>query len=101
MMIRKILKRASNWAFSLSHFGKLGRTAAQRTFLNTEKRTLLVKRCDRVAEWVKQHPEAPPEVKRIVEQIHKIDALLAKLDFGGEHGVDFADSESSPSSPKK
>ena len=88
-MIRKILQRASTWAHSLSHFGNLGRVAAQRSFLRREKKKLQVKLGDKVAEWVKTHPEAPPEVKRIVGQIHKIDALLAKLDFGGEGGVDF------------
>ncbi len=96
MMIRKILQRASNWAHSLSHFGKLGRTAAQRSFLKKEKRKLLVKLGEKVSEWVKDHHQAPPEVRRIVEQIAKIDAVLAKLDYGGQDGVDFVpeDSES-------
>jgi len=92
-MIRKILQRASTWAHSLSHFGKLGRTAAQRSFLKKEKRKLLVKLGERVSQWVQDHPEAPPEVRRIVGQIQKIDAVLAKLDYGGEEGVDFVQGE--------
>ncbi|MCE9624615.1 MAG: hypothetical protein K8R69_04035 [Deltaproteobacteria bacterium] len=93
MMIRKILQRASNWAHSLSHFGKLGRSAAQRAFLKKEKRKLLVKLGERTAEWVHTHPEAPPEVRRVVEQIQKIDAMMSKLDYGGKEGVDFAASD--------
>jgi len=89
MMIRKILQRASNWAHSLSHFGNLGRTAATRAFLRKERKKLLMKLGERVVEWVRNHPEAPADVKRAVEQIHKIDALLTKEDFGGENGVDF------------
>lgn len=89
MMIRKILKRASNWAHSLSHFGSLGKVAATRAFLRKERKKLLVKLGERVVLWVQEHPEAPAEVKRAVEQILKIDALLAKEDFGGENGVDF------------
>lgn len=92
-MIRKILKRAANWAHSLSHFGRLGKTAANRAFLRKEKKKLLVKLGEGVVEWAKHHPEAPHEVKRIVEQIHKIDGMLSKLDFGGEDGVDFVETE--------
>lgn len=94
-MIRKIIQRASTWAHSLSHFGKLGRTAAQRAFLQKEKKKLLVKLGERVVEWVKDHPEAPPEVKRVVEQIHKIDRLLSREDYGGKDGIDFHREETS------
>jgi len=102
MMIRKILQRASTWAHSLSHFGKLGRSAAQRSFLKKEKRKLLVKLGERASEWVNEHPEAPPEVRRVVEQIQKIDTMMAKLDYGGREGVDFtASGENSKKRPAK
>ncbi|MCC7343832.1 MAG: hypothetical protein IT573_02760 [Deltaproteobacteria bacterium] len=89
MMIRKILQRASSWAHSLSHFGNLGRTAATRAFLRKERKKLLMKLGERAVLWVQDHPEAPAEVRRAVEQIRKLDALLSKRDFGGENGADF------------
>ena len=101
MMIRKILKRASNWAHSISHFGNLGRAAATRAFLRKEKKKLLLKLGERVVLWVKDHPEAPSDVKRAVEQIRKLDQLLSKSDFGGEDGADFIPHSKSRSAKKR
>ena len=93
MIIKKILNRAGKWAHSLRHFGQLGRVAANRSFLRKERKKLLMKLGEQTMAWAERHPEASSDVKRLVQQIQKIDSVLAKLDYGGEGGVDFVGEE--------
>jgi len=91
MIIRKILKRASGIAYSLSHFGRLGKVAATRSFLRKERKKLLLKLGESSMHWLERHPESSPDLQRVVAQIHKIDALLSSKDYGGEKGVEFGE----------
>jgi hypothetical protein len=103
-MIRKFLQRASNIAHSLGHFGRLGKTAATRSFLRKERKKLLVKLGERAMTWLEEHPESSPDLQRVVAQIRKIDELLSREDYGGGKGVDFSrqeDKESKAKSGKK
>ena len=100
MIIRKIIQRASNIAYSLSHFGRLGKVAATRTFLGKERKKLLLKLGESTMRWLELHPESSPDLQRIVSQIHKIDSMLSRQDYGGENGVEFSP-ESQNISPKK
>ena len=88
-MIRKFLQRASSIAHSLGHFGRLGKTAATRSFLNKERKKLLVKLGEKSMAWLEHHPEVSPDLQRVVAQIRKIEAMLAREDYGGQEGVTF------------
>ncbi|HCU23857.1 MAG TPA: hypothetical protein DF383_02475, partial [Deltaproteobacteria bacterium] len=83
MIIRKILKQASGIAYSLSHFGRLGKVAATRSFLRRERKKLLLKLGERTMHWLERHPGTSPDLQRVVSQIHKIDVMLSRKDYGG------------------
>ncbi|HKX12632.1 MAG TPA: hypothetical protein VJP40_05720 [bacterium] len=99
-MIRKFLQRASNIAHSLGHFGRLGKTAATRSFLRKERKKLLVKLGEKAMNWLEQNPESSPDLQRVVAQIRKIDGLLSREDYGGGNGVDFSRQEDRESKAK-
>lgn len=89
MAIRSLFKRPRRWAREAAHYGRLGKVAAHRFFLNRERNKLLMKLGEKTAALVRSGKLKTPELKRLVEHVGKLDALLKKKDYGGEDGTKF------------
>lgn len=92
MVIKEFLFRTGNLARGVLHFGRLGKVAGQRSFLNREKKKFLLKVGEKATELVRTQKIHSAELTRLVGQIDKIDSLLSKKDYGGEEGTDFKSS---------
>lgn len=93
MVIKHFLNRTGELARSLAHFGRLGKIASQRSFLNKEKRKFLIKIGEKSTELVKSQKINDSELSRLVKNLEKIEALLEKRNYGEIKGNNFAKKE--------
>ena len=89
MVIKKIMDRSRHFAREVAHFGRLGKVAYQRSFLKKERRKFLLKLGEKTVQLVRAGKVQAQELKRIVDQINKVEALLVDRDFGGKEGTNF------------
>ena len=89
MKTKGIFERAKKWWEAVGHWGHLGRTASNRSFLIREQKKILIRLGDKALPWLKEQKHVPSELTRLVEQYEKISQFLANLDYGGKEGVDF------------
>ncbi len=99
MVIRKLLSRTSEWVSGVVHMGRVGKLAGQRSFLQRERKKILLKLGERAYEWLQTQEKPPPFLERLVLQIEKLDLLIKQVDYGGEKGVAFQ-SSSQKKSPR-
>jgi len=99
MVVKNILNKTSKWWYAISHLGRIGKLASTRSFLLRERKKLIQKLGEKTLELIHQEKIKAHALDRLVEQIEKIDRLIARQDYGGENGVNF-DSEGKPSKRK-
>ncbi len=98
MVIRKLLSRTSEWVSGVVHMGRVGKLAGQRSFLQRERKKILLKLGEQAYEWLQLQSTQPPALQRLVAQIEKLDLLIKQSDYGGDKGVGFQHSSQKTSS---
>lgn len=88
-ILKELARKTQHFVGEVLHFGRLGSVASRRSFLNRERKKLLLKLGQKCHERLEAGDLSDPVLERLVEPLEKIERLLSESDYGGSDGKRF------------